>query len=446
MTMKTYKIIALLLIVLLLSSCTKTIEHTKEPIPSNSSDLEKICESDTFKFRENDNLNPVKINPYTPRKQIDDSFANDCYLRTGRELSVNYSTDLCLNPDALYLFNPNTNSIEKRFSDYMFPQTNSYVLPFSIQNQGVFTICNANSIVLFDKSGKKLETVYESTNGTIKDFLVDDSLIWVFCDNSIIRIDQKTGKCNNIYSGIEADDFCMFLYPISSIEIEWQEYGKEFWNSAQKEGYEKNNSVSPEQSDSFDSFLFQHSSLPVFVAYYYNCETETLITKDVFPLSETKTIGANWWLLNDDVFSTFEKYTYEIPSDFHLSGFDYTITTGGGKYINDYKRNDGNPVGFIAVDYELDIKRIINTRSDSKNSAVFHDIKDVQLYSDNLYTSTCAIMDYSMDETTREYYTAFLSMDNQPIFVFCLRADLYEKDEFLSICNTIHYHTLNMSD
>lgn len=448
--MKRYRILSLLLIIACLFVSCKLVEENEENILSTSLNSENAIKDNTVSpevirednavvSEENGNINSEKVNPYSPRQQTETYFDNDCYLRTGSELSVNFNTDVSLESDALYLFNPNTNSIERQFSDCLFPQTNSYVLPFSVQKQGIFAICNADSVALFDKNGEKVKTVYESVNGPIKDFLVVDNLVWVFCNGSIIRIDQRTETSEIVYAEIESNNFCMFLYPISLTEVEWQEYGKEFWDCALKEGYIRNASITPGQSDGFDSFLFQHSSLPEFVACYYNSETEELITKDIYPLSETKNIGTNWWLLSDNVFDVFEKYSYEIPSIYHLSGFNYTITTGGGKYITDYNKNNGNPVGFIAVDFDLDMQRIIYAQSDSAFSSIFQNIERTEQYSDNLYTSICSIMDYNMAETAREYYTAFLCMENQPVFVFCLRADLFEKNEFLSICSTIHF-------
>lgn len=428
--------VIIILSVFILSSCEGNNSITNNK-PSNietneNSTTQMNCETNELSY-----LNLV--DPYNPRYQYDNFFYDDCYLRTGSDLEKNYNGDYKVKSDYLYLFNPQTNNVEKLYTDYKIVETNSQVLPFSIQEEGVYVIKDRTELVLLDEKGSISKTIFISSNkNDIKDFIIDDDYLWIACGDSIIRVHKKTQEMITVKSGIEQNLFCMFLSPISTDEIEWQEYNTLFWDLAENQGFKMNTPLTINQLDEFNSFLAENSDKAVYTAKYYNILSNEQVSKDIYPLSETKQIGKGWWIVPENSYSGFELFNYTLPKYFVESGYNYDITAGCGKYITDYSKNSGNPVGFVAVDYGITFD---NTKNEIKTSLIsdYNEISKLQKKSDYVYTAKISLLNYEMNDKPQTYNVAFVIVKGKPTFVLCLRSDLFDLNVFKEIYDTITF-------
>lgn len=357
----------------------------------------------------------------------------------GDEIPEYLIADLKIKDNVLYLVDYRKNSVLKEYSDTNIYRTNTNQSPYVIQKDGIYAVADKIKLVRMNENGETDKNIYQDEKGqSIIDFIVADENVWLFAGGSIYQVSLPDCETICVYQNINTKNFLAFLSPISDFEIAWLEYTDEFRQHAQEEGFDLNQKIPINKIDQFETFRYSHSYLPEYVAHYYNLRTSEHIQREVYPLSETQTIGKGWWFVPINAYETYTSYEIALPKPFIDGGFNCDICCGGGKYITDFNENGGNPVGFTAICYDI--------KTEFKNGK-FEKIvipNNIQINSyqseknSKIIIAKGKMLDINMNDEFQNYYFAFFCKEEaDPVYCFALRSDLYDETVFQSIYKSI---------
>ena len=377
--------------------------------------------------------------PFCPRFNSPIFNKEEYDLLLGDEIPEQLTADFDIEKTILYLVDYGKNIILKKFSDENIIRTNNQQPPYVIRKDGIYAVVNKTKLVRINDNGEIDKIIYQDVKAkNIIDFLVTDKNVWLFSGDSIYQVDLANFETMSVYNDINTTNFVAFLSPISDYEIEWLEYTNEFWEYAQKEGFDLNQRIPINKVDQFEAFRYSHSNLPEYVAHYYNLRNGEHIQREVYPLSETQTIGKGWWFVPINSYETYTSYEIDFPKQFIIGRFNYDICCGGGEYITDSNENGGNPVGFTAICYDIKpkfqngkLKKIVVPNNIQINSYQ-------AVGNSKTIIAKGKLLDIGMNDEFQDYYFAFFCKEEaDPVYCLVLRSDLYDETVFQSMYKSI---------
>ncbi len=214
------------------------------------------------------------------------------------------SSNLVVSPDKLYLYSFEGRMLIQPFSEYSCPKTSAFsASPIKAIGNKLYVIIERTKLVLLDKNGEIEKTIFSCEEGSqIKDFLIADKVIWMFANGSVYKVNKDSHETEEVYSGIDPIEFRCFGESISDNEIQWVEYGKTFWDEAEKRGLMRNstNYGTEEDPDALYHLGFELKDVPIYINHYYNSETDSHIYREKYPLIDPPSNEKKeWWLTSE---------------------------------------------------------------------------------------------------------------------------------------------------